>query len=348
MAPTLNTIYFYNKICNLRCRHCWIEPASGDTPAAAALTFPEVQDLFLQGKSLGMTGAKLTGGEPLLLPYILPLLRFLRHEKLSLVVETNGTLIDDEMAAALKEARAFVSVSLDGTTEAIHNLLRAAPGSFEAALQGIRRLTKAGLSPQIIFSLHRKNAHNLPAMIDSARSLGARSLKINLIRGIGRAKEIEADDELVSAEEFIHLYREYKDRGGEGFEVLFDIPAAFKRISEISQGGCGTCGIMGIIGVLSDGTVSLCGIGNIVDDLCFGNIRQHPLAQIWENTPTLRFIREEIPAALEGICGRCILKGMCLGKCMANTYYSTGCLTKGHLFCEEAYRAGLFPAGRLL
>jgi radical SAM protein with 4Fe4S-binding SPASM domain len=185
-------------------------------------------------------------------------------------------------------------------------------------------------------------------MIDYAKELGARSLKINLIRGIGRAKDMEEDSNLTSADNFIELYKKHKDKSDDNFKVLFDIPSAFKTITDMNQDRCNTCGVKGIIGVLSDGTVSICGIGNIMNELCFGNIRQRSLKDIWENTPMLKYIREEIPKKLEGICGRCILKGMCLGKCIANTYYSTGSLTNGNLFCEEAYRAGVFPENRLL
>jgi SynChlorMet cassette radical SAM/SPASM protein ScmF len=347
MANYLNSIYFYNKKCNLRCRHCWIEP-DFESSIDNDLKLHEVKDLFLQGKALGMSGVKLSGGEPLMLPYILPLISFLHEEKISIVLETNGTLINEETAAILCQAQAFVSVSLDGTTEKIHNLLRVSAGSFPRAIQGIKHLTTKGIAPQIIFSLHKQNAFDLPSMIDCAKELGARSLKINLIRGIGRAKDIEKENDLVSARNFVDLYREHKDKGDDNFKVLFDLPSAFKTITDINQDRCNTCGVKGIIGVLSDGTVSICGIGNIVNELCFGNIREQKLADIWENTPMLSFIREEIPKKLEGICGRCLLKGMCLGKCIANTYYATGCLTEGYLFCEEAYKEGIFPGKRLL
>ena len=347
MATYLNSIYFYNKNCNLRCRHCWIEP-DFEQKAENDLKLHEVKELFLQGKALGMSGAKLTGGEPLMLPYILPLVRFLDEEKISIVLETNGALINEETAQILSHAQAFVSVSLDGTTESIHNLLRISAGSFPKAIQGIKYLTDEGIAPQIIFSLHKRNASDLPDMIDYAKALGARSLKINLIRGIGRAKNIEKENNLVSAEDFVNLYREHKDKSDDHFKVLFDIPSAFKKITDINQDRCNTCGVKGIIGVLSDGTVSICGIGNIMNELRFGNIRERQLADIWENTPLLRFIREEIHQKLEGICGRCLFKGMCLGKCIANTYYATGSVTSGNLFCEEAYKAGIFPEGRLL
>jgi SynChlorMet cassette radical SAM/SPASM protein ScmF len=347
MSIALNSIYFYNKNCNLRCRHCWIDPQFNDV-IQGELRFEEVKDIFLQGKALGMSGVKLSGGEPLLFSYIKPLIRFLGKEKIKIILETNGTLLNDDIAADLKEAGAFVSVSLDGSTEEIHNLLRLSGNSFQKALQGISYLKNNGIEPQIIFSIHRKNQQNLPEMIAFAKSLGARSLKINLIRGVGRAKNIEEDDDLTSTADFISLYKAYKDESANDFRVLFDIPAAFKSITDINVNGCNTCGIKGILGVLSDGNISICGIGNLKEELRFGNIRNTSLAEIWEKTEILRFIRKSIPAKLGGICGRCLIKGTCMGKCIANTYYTTGSFTSGNLFCEEVYQLGLFPQQRLL
>ncbi len=345
--PSLNSIYFYNKNCNLRCRHCWIDPRFNHD-AEGELAFEEVADLFLQGKALGMSGVKLSGGEPLLFPYIDRLVRFLTEEKINIILETNGTLVDGKIAASLKQANAFVAVSLDGTTKAVHNQLRVSEGSFEDALRGIGCLHRAGITPQIIFSLHRQNAHDLPAMIEFAKSCGARSLKINLIRGVGRAEGLEAENHLTSAEEFIRLYRDCRGANTKDFKVLFDIPPAFKTITDINADGNNTCGIKGIIGVLSDGSISICGIGNVREELIFGNIRDTTLAEIWGKTQFLRFIREEVPGKLGGVCGRCLLKGICLGKCIANTYYTTGRFTDGNPFCEEALSEGLFPPNRLL
>ncbi len=347
MSCCLNSIYLYNKNCNLRCRHCWIDPGCNNT-VQGELRFEEVKDLFLQGKALGMSGVKLSGGEPLLFSYIRPLIRFLGEEKLKIVLETNGTLVDDEIAAALSEAHAFVSVSLDGSNEKIHNLLRLSSNSFRDAIRGIEVLERHGIAPQIIFSIHRKNQDNLGEMIAFARSLGADSLKINLIRGVGRAADLDGNGELTSTADFIRFHKDYQAGGAQDFNVLFDIPPAFRSITDINTDGCNTCGIKGVLGVLSDGSASICGIGNLKEELVFGNIRRRSLAEILEKTELIRFIREEIPGKLEGICGRCMLKGMCLGKCIANTYYATGSFTSGNLFCEEAAGLGLFPETRLL
>jgi radical SAM protein with 4Fe4S-binding SPASM domain len=133
--------------------------------------------------------------------------------------------------------------------------------------------------------------------------------------------------------------------------LFLDIPMAFKSLDEIkNRGGYRTCAIRNILGILSDGSVSICGIGYMDEDLLFGNVRgkTSSLGDIWHNNPVLKRIREDIPSKLEGVCGICVFKNKCLGSCRAEVYYNTGSLVAPYWFCQEAYDEGLFPSTRVM
>ena len=68
--PTLRTIYFYlTDGCNLRCRHCWIDPMyRNKEDGHSFLPFDLFVSIIKEAKELGLKGVKLTGGEPLLHP----------------------------------------------------------------------------------------------------------------------------------------------------------------------------------------------------------------------------------------------------------------------------------------
>ena len=342
----LQTLYFYSKTCNLRCRHCWIEP-DFHRAGPGELALEEVRNLILQGRELGLHSVKLLGGEPLLLPYFRELIDFLIGEGIKILIETNGTLIDDAIASQLGKANPFVSISLDGSNRKIHSLLRGNPESFDQAVRGIEKLVANGIRPQVIFCLHAGNRNDLEESIRYARELGAASIKINFISAVGRAGEIAS--ERLSVCEFIQAYRLHEGKSHQDFQVRFDIPPAFISVTSLAGGAdSGTCGIKGIIGVLSNGDVSICGIGNVRKDLLLGNIRTHSLRSIWEHNRTLESIRANVPQGLGGVCGRCMFKTSCMGRCIAHTYYETGSLFSGDRFCTEAFEQGLFPASRLL
>ena len=58
-------------------------------------------------------------------------------------------------------------------------------------------------------------------------------------------------------------------------------------------------------------------------------------------------LREGLPGRLNGICGRCLMKKICLGSCIAQNYYGSKNLWSPYWYCEEAGKAGLFPETRM-
>lgn len=135
-----------------------------------------------------------------------------------------------------------------------------------------------------------------------------------------------------------------------GIQLHYGHPAAFRPLSRFlgqENGGCGVCGIFGILGVLADGSYALCGIGETVPELIFGHAARDRLKDVWEATPMLREIREGLPERLEGVCGKCIMKGQCLGSCIAQNYYRSRDLWAPFWFCEMAREEGVFPESRL-
>ena len=112
--------------------------------------------------------------------------------------------------------------------------------------------------------------------------------------------------------------------------------------------GCGVCGILGILGVLANGSYALCGIGETVPDFVFGHSGTDRLEEVWNNTRVLQEFREGLPQRLEGTCGDCLMKGVCLGSCVAQNYYRTKNFWAPNWYCEQAYDLGLFPESRIL
>ena len=132
--------------------------------------------------------------------------------------------------------------------------------------------------------------------------------------------------------------------------LYYDHPLAFRPLGKMfgdSGDGCGVCGILGILGVLADGSYSLCGIGETVPDLIFGHAETDRLEAVWTETPMLLELRNGLPKRLEGICGDCLMKGVCLGSCIAQNYYSRKNLWKSFWYCEQAHGKGLFPKTRM-
>jgi SynChlorMet cassette radical SAM/SPASM protein ScmF len=351
----LNNIYFYlTGGCNLRCRHCWISPKYQPEGATyPSLDFDLFRSIVEQGKSLGLGGVKLTGGEPFLHPEIHKIIDYIRGEELRLSIETNGTLCTPELAREIKKCeKVSISVSLDGANAETHEYIRGVDGCFEAALQGIRNLVKEGLKPQVIMTIMNRNKDQVEEMVRLAESLGVGAVKFNIVQPTERGIKLHEAGDTLSIEELIELGRwaEMELPKKTSLRIFFSHPHAFRPLSRMlgdDNGSCGVCGIFGIIGVLSDGSYALCGIGENVEELAFGHSEKDSLADIWKNAKILKQIREGLPVMLEGICGDCLMKEVCLGSCIAQNYYKTQNLFSPFWYCEEAGKKGLFPEHRL-
>jgi SynChlorMet cassette radical SAM/SPASM protein ScmF len=351
----LNQIYFYlTEGCNLRCRHCWLAPKYQSKGSVyPSLDLSLFQSIIQQAKPLGVSGIKLTGGEPLLHPQIHEILEFTRTLDLRLIVETNGVLCTFELARKIAACEdPFVSVSLDGVNAQTHEWLRGVPGCFNASLKGIRNLVRAGLKPQVVMTVVRRNRDQLEAMVRLAEDMGAGSVKFNILQPVARGKLMYEEGETLTIEELVALGKwvETSLYDSTSLRLHYDHPPAFRSLEKMfgdNGDGCSVCGILGILGVLADGSYSLCGIGEVVSELIFGHATKDRLEDIWANSPVLLELRDGLPQRLQGICGNCLMKGVCLGGCIAQNYYSGKNLWAPYWYCEEAFRNGLFPETRV-
>ena len=351
----LNQIYFYlTEGCNLRCRHCWIAPKyQTEGKTYPALDFDLFKSIIEQAKPLGLTGVKLTGGEPLLHPQFSEILEYIQTEDLRLIVETNGVLCTPELAqkiAACKEP--FVSVSLDGADAETHEWVRSVTGCFEAALRGVQNLAEVGLRPQLIMTIMRHNKGQMESLVRLAEGLGAGSVKFNIVQPTARGERMYLTGETLGIEELVDLGKWVENTLSTAtyLNLYYDHPIAFRALGKMfaqNGDGCGTCGILSILGVLANGSYALCGIGETVSDLVFGHAVIDRLEHVWTETPVLMELREGLPQRLAGICGHCLMKERCLGSCLAQNYYRSKSLWEPFWFCLEAHNRGLFPETRI-
>lgn len=353
----LTSIYFYiSQGCNLRCRHCWISPKfqADGSHSNQCLPFDLFESILEQGMPMGVKSVKLTGGEPLLHPDILKILGIIGQKNLVLSLETNAVLCTPEIAervAAIKKR--FVSVSLDGANAETHEWVRGVKGCFNDAIEGIHNLVAVGVRPQIIMTVMRRNKDQIEDMVLLAESLGASSVKLNLLQPTERGKVMHEKGESLTIKEYVELGKwiERTLKKSHRIKIIYSHPFAFKPLGNIfgpSGDGCNICSAMGVIGVLADGSYALCGIGESVPELVFGHSARDRLEDVWINAPMLHQIREGLPKRLEGICHDCMMKNMCRGFCIAHNYYRSKNLWAPYWYCEESLNSGLFPESRRL
>jgi len=178
--------------CNLACRYCY---ASGqDRRTMTWETARRAIDLAAKGGAPFIL--QFSGGEPLL---ALPLLRrtadYIRTNRIRarMDLQTNGTLITDEVAAFLHDAGIGIGVSLDGRPS-VHDALRCHPdgrGTSSDVIAGIQRLGQRGIEIGLTCVVTAENVGELPGIIEMAYYLGnVRRVGFDLLRGQGRGAAV--------------------------------------------------------------------------------------------------------------------------------------------------------------
>jgi SynChlorMet cassette radical SAM/SPASM protein ScmF len=350
-VPPLRSLYLYaSGSCNLACRHCWITPTyrlDGDNGQHVSLE--HVRKAIREARPLGLRSVKLTGGEPTLHPQFRELVTLIDEAELKIVIETNGTLIDDALAGFLKQTShvSFISVSLDGVTAETHEALRGVAGSYEWALNGIKALVAVGFQPQIICTLHRGNVSQVADIVALAEELGCGSVKFNIIQEMGRGEQF-AEEQGLGVAKIIQLHWRVESElvPQNELRIHFDIPFAFYPIAKLLHDSLSRCAILTILGLLASGELSLCGVGVTVPELIYGHVERDDLQEVWCYSPGLTDLRDQIPAQLEGVCGQCLHRDICLGSCVANNFHAAGRLNAPYQFCDRASALGLFPVSR--
>jgi radical SAM protein with 4Fe4S-binding SPASM domain len=155
--------------CNLHCGHCYCPPGERDTE----LTTAEVKAIFDELARMGTLFLLVTGGDPLLRKDFAELYRHAKELGLLVTVFTNGTLIDERIAALWRELPPYlVEISLYGLTREVYEKVVAVPGSYDRCLAGISRVLDGGHPLALKCPVTRDNAHEIPGIAQLAKDLG--------------------------------------------------------------------------------------------------------------------------------------------------------------------------------
>jgi AdoMet-dependent heme synthase len=198
------------KGCNLRCVHC--RATATELSAPSDLSTHAAKDIIDQIAEVSSPILVLSGGEPLYRSDIFQLARYGTEKGLRVALATNGTLVSKEVARMIVDSGVQrVAISLDGADALTHDSFRGIPGAFDAAIAGFRNLKNLGMSVQINTTIARHNAHQLPAVLDLAKSLGADALHTFLLVPVGCGVDIAAE-QMVPPEEYERMLNWFYDQ----------------------------------------------------------------------------------------------------------------------------------------
>lgn len=348
-------------ICNLACSYCFYLTKEELYPDSPFRMSAEVQERFIRQYLASQPDGEVTlawqGGEPTMMG-----LDFFRRavelaeryrrtgQQIQHTIQTNGTLLDDEWGAFLKQHGWLVGLSIDGPRE-MHDAYRVDKGgkpTFDRVMQGWDVLVRHDVDANILCTVHTANQdHPLDVYRFFRDDLGARHIQLIPIvervdefgrTGAQRGTEVteRSVDPVAWGSFLVDIFDEWVRRDvGSVFVLLFDAALArwlgLPSVCIFNE----TCG--DAVALEHTGDVFAC--DHFVEpEYLLGNLTATPLLEL-VNLPQQAAFGEAKRDTLPGYCLECPVRFACHGECPKNRFTTTPDGQPGLNYLCAGYRA---------
>lgn len=335
-----NVILKVTENCNLRCKHCFYEGNPNFYNKTGELTTEELKKLidFLVNE-INILSITLTGGEVFTQKDFLDILIHIKKKNLITTIQTNGILIDSEIAKKLGKIlnpkTDAIQVSLEGADESSNDAIRG-NGIFKKATQAMNLLRKNNINVQINTTLTTISAPNMNKMFELCNILDVNKLSISKYEvcnenqkylSLSPTELLEYSYYILNtAQKFYNVKLKYKAL------TIFD----FLKISEgksllesyiennqlkVSEKKCLSCNFHDKITISSGGNIFFCSRDDS-DVAILGNIREKNFYDIWENRFNTPYFQKRDMTTTR--CKKCKFIPLCNTGCMVSAYKTYG------------------------
>jgi uncharacterized protein len=345
MNREITLIVKVTNACNMACRYCFIEPSVFHKTMVNE-TARRVVRVFLDSDWFESVHFVWHGGEPLLRGrrFFEDFLREQRRERTRVAytnaIQTNATLLDDEMLVFLMQNEIAIGFSMDGPKFLTDTSrpMRKGPliSTHEITLDAADRLRLHGQAPAAIVVISRANV-NHPEEVYREFKDRAIDMKLNPLARSGLAATPGAALD-ISAEE----YGQFMTRI---FDAWFDDPEPTISIEPIRQHIARILNVPGVVhachftrgchhsflGIAPDGELYPCGMFQGEPAFRYGNI--HSMSPESVATTALFGRIEDREARVLAGCSKCAFFDLCYGGCMFHSLKNKGLFEEKDYYC---------------
>lgn len=307
--------------CDLKCLHCG---SRAGRRRPDELSTAECLDVVEHLAQLGTREVSLIGGEAYLRSDWTEIVRAIRSHGMYCAIQTGGrNLTPKRLAAAVAAGLQGIGVSLDGMAS-LHDRVRGVRGSFERAIDTLRRAKAAGLRTSVNTQIGSGTMAHLPELMNTIIDAGATHWQIQITVAMGNA----ADNDHLLLQPYqvcdlmpllARLYREGVDRGllmvvGNNIGYFGPYEHLWRGFGDERVHWTGCSAGHTVLALEADGTVKGCP-SLATNGFSGGNVRDISLEQIWTSSPEIHFGRLRGIEDLWGFCRSCYYADICRGGC---------------------------------
>ena len=322
--------------CNYNCLHCF--NAADNAPLSSEWKYEELLDLLDQADECGIHAFTLTGGEPMLHPHFLDILREIyRRDMMVFEINTNGYFITPQILDEMRALGCFplIKISFDGI--GCHDTIRGHKGAEKKTLDAIELCLKKSFRVEVQTQVNRLTLHSLLPTARLLDKMGVNIMRLLRTTEVARLEKTSPDIVIPMEEyynEMISFAGEYMNSGlymnlyiwtlvnlypdSKSYDIIpvKSNPDSFSPTFPICRD------IRKMIGIASDGEVAPClqMTGTMVERAVhFANVHDTKLSSILSEGPYFDMVccnlykfRENTPK-----CATCRHFKYCAGGCPA-------------------------------
>ncbi len=219
-TDAVNVFFHILTKCNLKCRHCYINPRQHGT---GMLSLPVIEKWLPAFKDDRKdANLILLGGEPTLHPELPQAIRLGRKMGYtSITVDTNGYLFHDILLKVGPDDVDYFSFSLDGATEKTNDRIRG-KGCYKTCLSGIKNAKIKGFQTSLIYTVSNLNIDELKMMGPVLQDAGIDRFFIQVIGIRGKSARHKSGQLQVPREKWLDVIPQEAEKiAGMGINVIY-------------------------------------------------------------------------------------------------------------------------------
>lgn len=307
--------------CNLKCKHCGSRAGKIRPDELSTEDCLEIVEALAR---MGTREVTLIGGEAFLKKNWTSIIRALRKHDIYCGLQTGGWAFNAErLEAALDAGLQGLGVSIDGLAD-LHDQVRGVKGSFDMALDVLKRAKAAGLNGSVNTQIGPATIPQLRELMYTIVAAGAEQWQIQLTVAMGNA--VDNDELLLQPHQLDSLFpllAQLFDEGQEmgltmviGNNIGYFGPYEHKlrNITGVNIHWTGCSAGQTVIGIEADGTVKGCP-SLPTNGYTGGNVKELSIEKIWNESPEIHFGRLRSRESMWGYCGTCYYADVCKAGC---------------------------------
>jgi MoaA/NifB/PqqE/SkfB family radical SAM enzyme len=165
---------FITEACNFKCPMCHV--VNSRNKINAHIPFSEFKKIAIESKKYSPS-FQLAGGEPLLHPDIISMIKLLNDNNIVKLLVTNGLLLEEKAKDLIDSGLDYLAISLDGPDENTQYKRGNVKQSFDKIIKGIEKIVRLRgkkIFPHVRIAtvISKYNIQNFEKIFDIAQKLG--------------------------------------------------------------------------------------------------------------------------------------------------------------------------------